>query len=82
MESLKKGKNLQKKFDDYQPEKEYLLAEYTTLRDEMQSRSQAQKQLLSLAFLISGTLLTFGVTNNKNELFFIIPLFLFFLAVG
>jgi hypothetical protein len=71
-----------KELDAYQPEKEYLVAEYTALRAEMQSRSQAQRQLLSLAFIISGTLLTIGVTHNTQDLFFLIPLILSFLSVG
>ncbi len=68
--------------EKYRPDKNYLLAEFTALRDEIQSRSIAQKQLISLTFIISGTLLTFGMTHNKIELFFLIPIFIFFLASG
>ena len=68
--------------EKYRPDKNYLLAEFTALRDEMQNRSIAQRQLISLAFIISGTLLTFGITHNKLDLFFLIPMFIFFLASG
>ena len=65
------------------PSNESLLAQFNALRTEMETRGRAQHQLLALVFIVSGPLLTLGVTYDLGrQLFLLVPLFLVCLAAG
>lgn len=68
--------------DDVRKIEAFLLAEYNALRQEIIARSQAQQQIISLSLIVSGTLLTLGIKNGGGEIFFVIPILVFILALG
>jgi hypothetical protein len=61
---------------------EALLAEYQALRAEILNRQSIQHQILSLAILAIGTLITVGIQSNQVALVLLYPIFAFFLATA
>jgi hypothetical protein len=57
-----------------------LLAEYHALRAEILNRQGIQHQILSLAILAIGTLITVGIQSHQAALALLYPFFAFFLA--
>jgi len=59
-----------------------LLAEYQALRAEILSRQSIQHQILSLAILAIGTLITVGIQSHQAAIVLLYPVFAFFLATA
>jgi len=54
---------------------EFVIAEYTALRDEIIKRSEFRYQLISLTVIIAGSILTFGLQPNAPaSVLFIFPI--------
>ncbi len=52
-----------------------LLAEYSALRQEILARSQTQSQLVNLAFVVTGTLLTLNLAHQvSREILLVLPI--------
>ncbi len=74
-----------KQVDDERPgnSSAAIIAEYSALRQEILARSQAQNQIITISLLVSGTLLTLGLTHERgSSAFLVLPAILFFLALG
>jgi hypothetical protein len=59
---------------------ELLVAQYTTLRDEIVKRIEIQHQLISLALIAPGTVLAIGFQTSNASLMLIYPLLGMFLS--
>lgn len=62
------------------PGGQLLVAEYTSLRDEIIKRIEIQHQLLSLALIAPGTILAIGLQSKNASLLLLYPLLGMFLA--
>lgn len=62
------------------PGGELLVAEYTSLRDEIIKRIEIQHQLLSLALIAPGTILAIGLQSKNASLMLLYPLLGMFLS--
>jgi hypothetical protein len=69
-------------------EVQFLLSEYSALRTELLKRIEMQFQLVSLAILIAGTIITFSIPKDLNSnlnltlSLLVYPLFATFLAIS
>ncbi len=59
---------------------ELVVAEYTTLRDEIVKRIEIQHQLISLALIAPGTVLAIGFQTSSASLMLVYPLLGMFLS--
>ena len=68
--------------DDQTAARALLLAEYSSLREEILKRTELEYQLIALALIAPGTLLTIAGQTKQAALVLLYPLFAFFLATA
>ncbi len=65
------------------PSSDFIIAEFVALRDEVQKRSEAQNQILSLTLIAAGSFITLGVqTSLSAQALLVYPILGMFLAAA